>query len=90
LVAKIARGYRGYGMRVSDLISEGNLGMMRALDRYDPDRGFRLATYAIWWIRAAIHEHILHSWSLVKIATTSAQKRLFFNLRRLNAQAGEL
>jgi len=83
LVAKIAMGYRGYGLPLSDLISEGNVGMMQAVKRFDPDRGFRLATYAMWWIRAAIQEYILHSWSLVKIGTTAAQKKLFFNLRRL-------
>lgn len=83
LVAKIAMGYRGYGLPVSELISEGNVGMMQAVKRFDPDRGFRLATYAMWWIRAAIQEYILHSWSLVKIGTTAAQKKLFFNLRRL-------
>ncbi len=83
LVAKIAMGYRGYGLPVSELISEGNIGMMQAVKRFDPDRGFRLATYAMWWIRAAIQEYILHSWSLVKIGTTAAQKKLFFNLRRL-------
>ena len=83
LVAKIAMGYRGYGLPLSDLISEGNVGMMQAVKRFDPERGFRLATYAMWWIRAAIQEYILHSWSLVKIGTTAAQKKLFFNLRRL-------
>ena len=83
LVAKIAVGYRGYGLPISELIGEGNVGMMRAVRRYDPDRGFRLATYAMWWIRAAIQEYILHSHSLVKMGTTVAQKRLFFNLRRL-------
>src|SRR5271170_5412134 len=86
LVAKIARGYRGYGLPLSDLIAEGNVGMMQAVKRFDPDRGFRLATYAMWWIRAAIQEYILHSWSLVKIGTTAAQKKLFFNLRRLKSQ----
>ncbi len=86
LVAKIAMGYRGYGLPVDELIAEGNIGMMHAVRRFDPDRGFRLATYAIWWIRAAIQAYILHSWSLVKIGTTSAQKRLFFNLRRLKGQ----
>src|ERR1700722_13985118 len=86
LVAKIAMGYRGYGLAVDELIAEGNIGMMHAVRRFDPDRGFRLATYAIWWIRAAIQAYILHSWSLVKIGTTSAQKRLFFNLRRLKGQ----
>lgn len=83
LVAKIAMGYKGYGLPVSDLIAEGNVGMMQAVKRFDPERGFRLATYAMWWIRAAIQEYILHSWSLVKIGTTAAQKKLFFNLRRL-------
>ena len=83
LVAKIAMGYRGYGLPVSDLVSEGNIGLMQAVKRFDPERGFRLATYAIWWIRAAIQEYILHSWSLVKIGTTAAQKKLFFNLRRI-------
>ncbi|MCL2505349.1 MAG: RNA polymerase sigma factor RpoH [Alphaproteobacteria bacterium] len=83
LVAKIAMGYRGYGLPVADLIAEGNLGMMQAVKKFDPDRGFRLSTYAMWWIRAAIQEYILHSWSLVKIGTTAAQKKLFFNLRRL-------
>ncbi len=86
LVAKIAMGYRGYGLPVSELISEGNLGMMQAVKRFDPDRGFRLATYAMWWIRAAIQEYILHSWSLVKMGTTAAQKKLFFNLRKLKGQ----
>ncbi len=83
LVAKIAMGYRVYGLPVGELISEGNVGMMQAVKRFDPDKGFRLATYAIWWIRAAIQEYILHSWSLVKIGTTAAQKKLFFNLRKL-------
>jgi RNA polymerase sigma-32 factor len=86
LVAKIAMGYRGYGLPVAELISEGNVGMMQAVKRFDPDRGFRLATYAMWWIRAAIQEYILHSWSLVKMGTTAAQKKLFFNLRRLKGQ----
>ena len=86
LVAKIAMGYRGYGLPVSELISEGNIGMMQAVKRFDPDRGFRLATYAMWGIRAAIQEYILHSWSLVKIGTTAAQKKLFFNLRKLKRQ----
>ncbi|HEX4193603.1 MAG TPA: RNA polymerase sigma factor RpoH [Stellaceae bacterium] len=86
LVAKIAMGYRGYGLPLSELISEGNVGMMQAVKRFDPDRGFRLATYAMWWIRASIQEYILHSWSLVKIGTTAAQKKLFFNLRRLKGQ----
>ena len=86
LVAKIAMGYRGYGLPVSELISEGNVGMMQAVKRFDPDRGFRLATYAMWWIRAAIQEYILHSWSLVKMGTTAAQKKLFFKLRTLKGQ----
>ena len=86
LVAKIAMGYRGYGLPVNELISEGNVGMMQAVRRFDPDKGFRLATYAMWWIRAAIQEYILHSWSLVKMGTTAAQKKLFFNLRRLKGQ----
>ena len=86
LVAKIAMGYRGYGLPVGELISEGNVGMMQAVKRFDPDRGFRLATYAMWWIRAAIQEYILHSWSLVKMGTTASQKKLFFNLRRLKGQ----
>ncbi len=83
LVAKIAMGYRGYGLPVSELIAEGNVGMMQAVRRFDPEKGFRLATYAMWWIRAAIQEYILRSWSLVKMGTTAAQKKLFFNLRRL-------
>jgi RNA polymerase sigma-32 factor len=86
LVAKIAVGYRGYGLPLGELIGEGNIGMMQAVKRFDPDRGFRLATYAMWWIRAAIQEYILHSWSLVKMGTTAAQKKLFFNLRRMKAQ----
>ncbi len=86
LVAKIAMGYRGYGLPLSELISEGNVGMMQAVKRFDPDRGFRLATYAMWWIKAAIQEYILHSWSLVKMGTTAAQKKLFFNLRKLKGQ----
>ena len=86
LVAKIAMGYRGYGLPVAELISEGNVGMMQAVKRFDPDRGFRLATYAMWWIRASIQEYILHSWSLVKMGTTAAQKKLFFNLRRMKAK----
>jgi RNA polymerase sigma-32 factor len=90
LVAKIAMGYRGYGLPVSELISEGNVGMMQAVKRFDPDRGFRLATYAMWWIRAAIQEYILHSWSLVKMGTTAAQKKLFFNLRKLKGQMKEI
>jgi len=90
LVAKIAMGYRGYGLPVGELISEGNVGMMQAVKRFDPERGFRLATYAMWWIRAAIQEYILHSWSLVKMGTTAAQKKLFFNLRRLKGQMAAL
>src|SRR5215467_10069532 len=86
LVAKIAMGYRGYGLPINELIAEGNVGMMQAVKRFDPDRGFRLATYAMWWIRAAIQEYILHSWSLVKIGTTAAQKKLFFNLRKVKGQ----
>jgi RNA polymerase sigma-32 factor len=86
LVAKIAMGYRGYGLPMNEIISEGNIGLMQAVKRFDPERGFRLATYAMWWIRAAIQEYILHSWSLVKLGTTAAQKKLFFNLRRLKSQ----
>ena len=86
LVAKIAMGYRGYGLPVSELISEGNIGLMQAVKRFDPDRGFRLATYAMWWIRASIQEYVLHSWSLVKMGTTAAQKKLFFNLRKLKGE----
>ncbi|MEQ9487529.1 MAG: RNA polymerase sigma factor RpoH [Alphaproteobacteria bacterium] len=86
LVAKIAMGYRGYGLPVNELISEGNIGMMQAVKRFDPERGFRLATYAMWWIRAAIQEYILHSWSLVKMGTTASQKKLFFNLRKLKGK----
>ena len=86
LVAKIAKGYQGYGLPLGELISEGNVGMMQAVKRFDPDRGFRFSTYAMWWIRAAMQEYILHSWSLVKMGTTAAQKKLFFNLRKLKAQ----
>ncbi len=86
LVAKIAMGYRGYGLPVTDLISEGNVGIMQAVKKFDPEKGFRLATYAMWWIRAQIQEYVLHSWSLVKIGTTAAQKKLFFNLRKLKNQ----
>ena len=91
LVAKIAMGFRGYGLPVSELISEGNIGLMQGVKKFDPDRGFRLATYAMWWIRASMQEFILRSWSLVKIGTTAAQKKLFFNLRRMknNLQAFE-
>ncbi|HXZ68462.1 MAG TPA: RNA polymerase sigma factor RpoH, partial [Alphaproteobacteria bacterium] len=86
LVAKIAMGYRGYGLPIAEVISEGNVGLMQAVKRFDPDKGFRLATYAMWWIRAAIQEYILRSWSLVKMGTTAAQKKLFFNLRRIKGQ----
>jgi len=86
LVAKIAKGFQGYGLPLGELISEGNVGMMQAVKRFDPERGFRFSTYAMWWIRAAIQEYILHSWSLVKMGTTAAQKKLFFNLRKLKAQ----
>ncbi len=86
LVAKIAMGYRGYGLPLAELIAEGNIGMMQAVKKFDPDRGFRLATYAMWWIRASMQEYILRSWSLVKLGTTAAQKRLFFNLRKLKNQ----
>jgi len=89
LVAKIAMGYRGYGLPVTDLISEGNIGLMQAVKKYDPDKGFRLATYAMWWIRAAIQEYVLKSWSLVKIGTTAAQKKLFFNLKKLKNQLSD-
>ena len=86
LVAKIAMGYRGYGLPVGELISEGNVGLMQAVKRFEPDKGFRLATYAMWWIRASIQEYVLRSWSLVKMGTTTAQKKLFFNLRKLKGQ----
>ena len=86
LVAKIAMGYRGYGLPMGDLIAEGNLGMMRAVKRFEPEKGFRLSTYAMWWIKASIQEYILRSWSLVKIGTTAAQKKLFFNLRRIKGE----
>ncbi len=86
LVARIAMGYRGYGLPVSEVISEGNVGLMQAVKRFEPDKGFRLATYAMWWIRASIQEYILRSWSLVKMGTTAAQKKLFFNLRRAKGQ----
>ncbi|HET6519764.1 MAG TPA: RNA polymerase sigma factor RpoH [Geminicoccaceae bacterium] len=88
LVVKIARGFRGYGLPLGDLIAEGNVGLMQALAKFDPERGFRFATYAMWWIRAAIQEYILHNWSLVKMGTTAAQKKLFFNLRRLKGRLG--
>jgi len=86
LVAKIAMGYRGYGLPVSEMVSEGNIGLMQAVKKYDPERGFRLATYAMWWIKASIQEYILRSWSLVKMGTTSAQKKLFFNLKKIKNQ----
>ncbi len=86
LVAKIAMGYRGYGLPVNELISEGNIGLMQAVKKFDPDKGFRLATYAMWWIKAAIQEYVLKSWSLVKMGTTSAQKKLFFNLKKIKNQ----
>ena len=86
LVAKIAMGYRGYGLPVNELISEGNIGLMQAVKKFDPDKGFRLATYAMWWIKAGIQEYVLRSWSLVKMGTTAAQKKLFFNLKKLKKQ----
>ncbi len=86
LVAKIAMGYRGYGLPIGEIISEGNVGLMQAVKRFEPDKGFRLATYAMWWIRAAIQEYVLRSWSLVKMGTTAAQKKLFFNLRKIKGQ----
>ena len=86
LVAKIAMGYRGYGLPVSELVSEGNIGLMQAVKKFDPEKGFRLATYAMWWIRASIQEYVLRSWSLVKIGTTAAQKKLFFNLKKVKNQ----
>jgi RNA polymerase sigma-32 factor len=90
LVVKIARGFGGYGLPLADLVAEGNVGLMQAVEKFDPGRGFRFATYAMWWIRAAIQEYILHSWSLVKIGTTAAQKKLFFNLRKLKGRLEEL
>ncbi|HZT50336.1 MAG TPA: RNA polymerase sigma factor RpoH [Stellaceae bacterium] len=90
LVIKIARGFGGYGLPLSDLVAEGNVGLMQAAEKFDPDRGFRFATYAMWWIRAAIQEYVLHSWSLVKMGTTAAQKKLFFNLRKLKGRMEEL
>lgn len=90
LVVKVAAGYRGYGLPMSEIIQEGNMGLMHAVMRFDPERGFRLSTYAMWWIKAAIQEYILHSWSLVKIGTTAAQKKLFFNLRKLKSQLQEM
>ena len=86
LVAKIAMGYRGYGLPVSEMVSEGNIGLMQAVKKYNPDKGFRLATYAMWWIKASIQEYVLRSWSLVKMGTTTAQKKLFFNLKKLKNQ----
>ena len=90
LVAKIAMGYRGYGLPIGEVISEGNVGLMQAVKKFEPEKGFRLATYAMWWIRASIQEYILRSWSLVKLGTTSAQKKLFFNLRKAKAKVGAL
>ena len=90
LVAKIAMGYRGYGLPISEVVSEGNIGLMQAVKRFEPDKGFRLATYAMWWIRASIQEYILRSWSLVKMGTTASQKKLFFNLRRAKSQISAL
>src|SRR5215471_13044402 len=90
LVVKIAAGYRGYGLPMSELISEGNVGLMQAAKRFDPEQGFRFATYAIWWIKAAIHEYILRSWSMVKIGTTANQKKLFFNLRKAKSEIAAL
>ena len=86
LVAKIAMGYRGYGLPIAEVISEGNVGLMQSVKKFDPDKGFRLATYAMWWIRASIQEYMLRSWSLVKLGTTAAQKKLFFNLRRIKGE----
>src|SRR6202140_4328698 len=90
LVVKIAKGYRGYGLPISDVISEGNVGLMQALERFEPEKGFRLSTYAVWWIKAAIQEYILRSWSLVKIGTTANQKKLFFNLRKAKSRISAL
>src|ERR1700736_3791362 len=90
LVAKIAMGYRGYGLPISEVISEGNVGLMQAVKRFEPEMGFRLATYAMWWIKGAIHEYILRSWSMVKIGTTANQKKLFFNLRRAKSRISAL
>ncbi len=90
LVAKIAMGYRGYGLPVSEIVSEGNVGLMQAVKRFEPDKGFRLATYAMWWIRASIQEYVLRSWSMVKLGTTAAQKKLFFNLRKAKANIGAI
>jgi len=90
LVAKIAMGYRGYGLPVSEIVSEGNVGLMQAVKRFEPDKGFRLATYAMWWIRASIQEYVLRSWSMVKLGTTAAQKKLFFNLRKAKTNIGAI
>jgi len=90
LVIKIARGFNGYGLPIADLVAEGNVGLMQAADKFDPERGFRFATYAMWWVRAAIQEYVLHSWSLVKMGTTAAQKKLFFNLRKLKGRMEQL
>ncbi|HGG63683.1 MAG TPA: sigma-70 family RNA polymerase sigma factor, partial [Rhodobacteraceae bacterium] len=90
LAAKIAMGYRGYGLPTAEVISEANVGLMQAVKRFDPEKGFRLATYAMWWIRASIQEYVLRSWSLVKLGTTSAQKKLFFNLRKAKSRIGAL
>jgi RNA polymerase sigma-32 factor len=90
LVAKIAMGYRGYGLPISEVVSEGNVGLMQAVKRFEPDKGFRLATYAMWWIKASIQEYILRSWSLVKMGTTASQKKLFFNLRKMKSQISAL
>ncbi len=90
LVAKIAMGYRGYGLPVAEIVSEGNVGLMQAVKRFDPDKGFRLATYAMWWIRASIQEYVLRSWSMVKMGTTAAQKKLFFNLRKAKNNIGAI
>src|ERR1700754_2937161 len=90
LVAKIAMGYRGYGLPIGEVISEGNVGLMQAVKKFDPDKGFRLATYAMWWIRASIQEYILRSWSLVKMGTTASQKKLFFNLRKAKSKISAL
>ncbi len=90
LVAKIAMGYRGYGLPISEIVSEGNVGLMQAVKRFEPDKGFRLATYAMWWIRASIQEYVLRSWSMVKMGTTAAQKKLFFNLRKAKSHIGAI
>ena len=90
LVAKIAMGYRGYGLPIGEIVSEGNVGLMQAVKRFEPEKGFRLATYAMWWIRASIQEYILRSWSLVKMGTTASQKKLFFNLRKIKGQISAL